>query len=73
MIYVVLILGVISFFSLKRVYKTESKWRSAIVTLLFAGIIAICLITVSGALLESPVIIVGKLMKSIGLSYPPLK
>jgi uncharacterized membrane protein len=73
MVYAVLILGLISFFSLRRVYKTESKWRSVVVTLLFAGIAAVCLITVTGTLLESPVVIVGKLMKSIGLSYPPLE
>jgi len=73
MVFVVLILGLISFFSLKQVYKTESKWKSAVMTLLFAGIMAVCLITASGAILQSPLVIVGRLMKSIGLSYPPLK
>jgi len=73
MIFVVLILGVISFFSLRQVYKTESKWKSAVMTLLFAGIMAVCLITASGAILQTPLVIVGQLMKSIGLSYPPLK
>jgi len=73
MIFVVLILGVISFFSLRQVYKTESKGKSVIVTLLFAGIMAVCLITASGVILKSPLVIVGQLMKSIGLSYPPLK
>ena len=73
MVFVVLILGFISFFSLRQLYKTESKWKSAFITLLFAGIMAICLITASGVILKSPLVIVGQLMKSIGLSYPPLK
>ena len=73
MAFVVLILGIISFFSLKQVYKTESKWKSAVMTLLFAGIMAVCLITASGVILKSPLVIVGQLMKSIGLFYPPLK
>jgi len=72
MVFVVLILGLISFFSLRQVYKTESKGKSVIITLIFAGIIAVCLITATGTLLKSPVVIAGQLMKSIGLSYPPL-
>ncbi|MGI5919764.1 MAG: hypothetical protein ACOX8N_08980 [Christensenellales bacterium] len=74
MVFVALILlGLISYFSLRQVYKTESKWKSAFITLLFAGIMAICLITASGVILKSPLVIVGQLMKSIGLNYPPLK
>ena len=73
MVFVVLILGFISFFSLRQVYRTESKGKSVIVTLIFAGIIAVCLITATGTLLKSPVVIAGQLMRSIGISYPPLK
>ena len=73
MIYVLLILGLIAFFDLKRVYRTCTKVQSVIITLLFAGIMAVCLITASGMLLKSPIVIAGDLMKSIGLSYPPLE
>jgi len=73
MVYAALILAVITFFSLRQLYRTEPKWKSVIVTLIFAGIIAVCLITASGTVLKSPVVMVGELMKSIGLNYPPLK
>jgi FtsH-binding integral membrane protein len=73
MIYALLILGLIAFFDLRRTYKTCTKGQSVIITLLFAGIMAICLITASGTLLKSPIVMMGDLIKSIGLSYPPLQ
>jgi FtsH-binding integral membrane protein len=73
MIYALIVLGLVAFFDLKRVYRTCSKGQSVIITLLFAAIMVICLITASGVVLKSPIVIVGDLMKSIGLSYPPLK
>jgi uncharacterized membrane protein YqiK len=73
MIYVLLLVGLIAFFSLKHVYRTEKKAQAVIVTLMFGGILALCLVTAAGMLPKSPIIIVGDLMKSIGLCYPPLK
>jgi FtsH-binding integral membrane protein len=73
MIYALLAVGLITFFDLRRVYKTCTKGQAVVVTLLFAGIMAVCLITAAGVLLKSPVVIMGDIMKSIGLSYPPLE
>jgi len=73
MIYALLVVGVIAFFDLKRVYKTCTKGQSVIITLLFAGVMALCLITASGTLLKSPIVMMGDIMKNIGLSYPPLQ
>lgn len=71
MIYVLLLLGLISFFELRRLYKDCTKGQAVVVTLLFAGIIVVCLITASGALPTSPIVILGDMMKSVGLTYPP--
>ena len=72
MIYVFLLLALISFFDLKRLYKNSAKWQSVLVTLLFAGVIALCMLTAAGVQPKSPIVIVGDWMKSIGLAYPTL-
>ena len=67
-----IVIGLISYFNLKWVYKNCSKGQSVILTLLFAGVLAICMITASGTLIRSPIVMLGDLMKNIGLTYPPL-
>ena len=72
MIFVFLLLALISFFDLRRLYKTCTKWQSVLVTLLFVGVIAVCMLTAAGIQPKSLIVIVGDWMKSIGLSYPAL-
>ncbi len=70
MIYVLLLLSLISFFDLRRLYKTCTKWQSVLVTMLFLGVIAVCMLTAAGVQPKSMIVIVGDWMKSIGLAYP---
>lgn len=72
MIGAVLIVGLISYFNLKWVYKNCSTAQSILLTLLFAGVLLVCGITAAGIVIRSPIVILGDLMKSIGLSYPPM-
>ncbi len=68
----IIVIGLISYFNLKWIYKNCSKGQSVILTMLFASVLVICSITASGILIRSPIVILGDLMKSIGLTYPAL-
>jgi len=73
MIVTFLLVGLIAFFDLKRAYKSCPKGQAVALTLLFAGILIVCMLTAGGIQIKSPVVIAGDLMKSIGFSYPPLE
>ena len=73
MIFVILLLGLIAFFDLRRLYKDCSKGQAVVVTLLFAAVLAVCALTAAGVQLKSPIVVMGDMMKNIGLSYPPLQ
>ena len=73
MIVTFLLVVLIAFFDLKRVYKSCPKGQAFVVTMLFAGILAVCMLTAGSVQIKSPVVIAGDLMKSIGFSYPPLE
>jgi hypothetical protein len=73
MFFTFVILALISFFDLRRIYKNNTKGKAVIATLFFIGVLAVCMITAGGFQLRSLIVIVGDLMKQIGLAYPPLQ
>lgn len=72
MIIVFILLALISYFDLKKIYKDCSKGQAVIVTLLFACVLTVCVLTAAGVQIKSLIVVVGDMMKSIGLAYPPL-
>jgi len=73
MIFVFIPVALISYFNLKWVYQNCNKTQAVFITLLFAGTLAVCMMTAAGVQLQSMAAMVGDLMKRMGLAYPPME
>lgn len=73
MFYVILAFGLIAILSFRPLFKQRLKKDIVVTMIIFAVTLAICLMQVGGVKLPSPTVALGNLVKSLGLSYPPLK
>ncbi len=73
MIYVFLVIGLIALISLRPLFKNGPKRDAVILSVFFAGVLAICMLTAADAQVPSPMVAIGDLIRRMGLSYPPLQ
>lgn len=73
MVAVLLVFVIIALIDLRPLFKNGPKRDRIIVSVIFAGVLALCLLEVGGVELPSPMMAAGELVKSLGLAYPPLK
>ncbi len=73
MLYVILIFVLMAIISFRPLVKQRLKKDIIVTIIVFAVTLAICLMQVGGVNIPSPTVALGELVKSIGLSYPPLK
>jgi uncharacterized membrane protein YoaK (UPF0700 family) len=73
MIYVLLIIAVIALINLRPLFKNGPKRDAIILSVFFAGVLAICMLTAAEVAIPSPMVAIGDLFRGIGLAYPPLQ
>ena len=73
MVYVVFIFALMALIDLRPLIKKGPKRDRNIVIGIYVAVLAICVLLAGGIEIPSPLMTAGDLVKSIGLSYPPLK
>lgn len=73
MVYVVFIFALMALIDLRPLIKKGPRRDRNIVIGIYAAVLVLCALLAGGVEIPSPLMAAGDFIKSIGLSYPPLK